>query len=143
LDDEGGGNNDKVSWSVTFTRSGSSTTMVKSVTANKAAARRRRRRRAGTRSGLRSTPSRQTEVIRGVVVPVPTDMPLGFQQRMNALRDSDRDEDVQELVALIFGPGVLDSGSTTAWAPASSASCAAGVSPTAAASRPRSVRRST
>lgn len=50
----------------------------------------------------------QTEVIRGVTVPVPSDMPLGFQQRVNALRDSDRDEDVQELVALIFGPGVLD-----------------------------------
>lgn len=30
LDDEGGGNNDKVSWGVTFTRSGSSSTMVKS-----------------------------------------------------------------------------------------------------------------
>jgi hypothetical protein len=30
LDDEGGGNNDKVSWGVAFTRSGASTTMVKS-----------------------------------------------------------------------------------------------------------------
>lgn len=49
-----------------------------------------------------------TETIRGVTVPVPTDLPLGFQQRMNALRDSDRDEDVQELVALIFGAGILD-----------------------------------
>lgn len=50
----------------------------------------------------------KTEVIRGVTVPVPSDMPLGFQQRANELRDSTRDEDVQELVAMIFGEGVLD-----------------------------------
>lgn len=50
----------------------------------------------------------QTEVIRGVTVPVPSDMPLGFQQRANELRDSTSDEDIQELVAMIFGPGVLD-----------------------------------
>lgn len=49
-----------------------------------------------------------TEVIRGVTVTVPTDLPLSFQQRMTALRDSERDEDVQELVSMIFGPGVLD-----------------------------------
>lgn len=49
-----------------------------------------------------------TETIRGVIVPVPTDLPLGFQQRMNQLKDSTRDEDVQELVTLIFGEGVLD-----------------------------------
>jgi hypothetical protein len=49
-----------------------------------------------------------TETIRGVTVPVPSDLPLGFQQRVNELRDSTRDEDVQELVALVFGAGVLD-----------------------------------
>lgn len=49
-----------------------------------------------------------TEVIRGVEVVVPTDLPLSFQMRMNALKDSDRDEDVRELVGLIFGAGVLD-----------------------------------
>lgn len=49
-----------------------------------------------------------TEVIRGVTVRVPTDLPLGFQQRVNELRDSTADEDVQELVALVFGAGVLD-----------------------------------
>jgi hypothetical protein len=49
-----------------------------------------------------------TETIRGVTVRVPSDLPLGFQQRMNELRDSSRDEDVRELVALVFGPGVLD-----------------------------------
>lgn len=49
-----------------------------------------------------------TVTIREVEVVVPTDLPLSFQQRMNALRDSERDEDVQELVSMIFGPGVLD-----------------------------------
>lgn len=49
-----------------------------------------------------------TEVIRGVTVPVPSDLPLSFQMRMNALKDSDRDEDIRELVGLIFGVGVLD-----------------------------------
>jgi hypothetical protein len=49
-----------------------------------------------------------TETIRGVTVRVPTDLPLGFQQRVNELRDSSADEDVQELVALVFGAGVLD-----------------------------------
>lgn len=55
-----------------------------------------------------NTTSAPTETIRGVTVPVPSDLPLGFQQRVNELRDSTRDEDVRELVALIFGPGVLD-----------------------------------
>lgn len=49
-----------------------------------------------------------TEVIRGVTVPVPSDLPLGFQQRVNELRDSSREEDLQELTGMIFGPGVLD-----------------------------------
>lgn len=48
-----------------------------------------------------------TEAIRGVTVPVPTDLPLGFKQRLNAVSGSDRDEDVHELVGLLFGPGVL------------------------------------
>jgi hypothetical protein len=52
--------------------------------------------------------ARTTEVIRGVTVPVPTDLPLIFKQRMTELQDSDRDEDVRELVALVFGEGVLD-----------------------------------
>lgn len=50
----------------------------------------------------------QTEVIRGVTVPVPSDLPLGFQQRANELKDSTSDADVQELTAMIFGEGVLD-----------------------------------
>lgn len=48
-----------------------------------------------------------TEVIRGVQVVVPTDLPLIFQQRANALKDSERDEDMHELVGLIFGDDVL------------------------------------
>jgi hypothetical protein len=49
-----------------------------------------------------------TEVIRGVEVAIPSDLPLGFQQRVNELKDSTADEDVRELVALIFGEGILD-----------------------------------
>jgi hypothetical protein len=49
-----------------------------------------------------------TEVIRKVTVRVPTDLPLMFQQRANELRDSTADDDVRELVALIFGEGILD-----------------------------------
>lgn len=55
-----------------------------------------------------NTKDQPTEVIRTVTVRVPSDLPLGFQQRVNQLKDSDRDEDVRELVALIFGEGVLD-----------------------------------
>jgi hypothetical protein len=50
----------------------------------------------------------RTETIRGVTVPVPADLPLNFQQRATALKDSERDEDVRELVGLIFGEGILD-----------------------------------
>lgn len=49
-----------------------------------------------------------TEVIRGVEVAIPSDLPLGFQQRANELRDSTSDDDIRELTAMIFGPGVLD-----------------------------------
>lgn len=55
-----------------------------------------------------NTSAQATETIRGVTVPVPSDLPLGFQQRVTQLQDSDRDEDVRELVGLIFGEGVLD-----------------------------------
>lgn len=49
-----------------------------------------------------------TEVIRGITVAVPSDLPLGFQQRVAQLQNSDRDEDVRELVGRIFGEGILD-----------------------------------
>lgn len=55
-----------------------------------------------------NTKDRPTETIRGVTVSVPNDLPLRFQQRINELRDSSRDEDLQELTAMIFGDGVLD-----------------------------------
>lgn len=48
-----------------------------------------------------------TEVIRGIEVRIPTDMPINFQQRASALRDSDREDDVNELVAGLFGDGVF------------------------------------
>lgn len=51
---------------------------------------------------------RQSEIIRGVSVPVPDDLPIRFRKRMIELQDSDRDEDVQELVGMIFGEGILD-----------------------------------
>lgn len=51
---------------------------------------------------------RRTETIRGVTVAVPSDLPLIFQQRANALRDSTDDNDMRELVGLIFGDDVLD-----------------------------------
>lgn len=44
-----------------------------------------------------------TEVIRGVEVEVPTDMPLILEQRVAELQDSEREEDVAELVTLLFG----------------------------------------
>lgn len=48
-----------------------------------------------------------TETIRGVVVPVPTDLPMLFQVRLDELRESERDEDMHELIGLLFGEGVL------------------------------------
>lgn len=50
----------------------------------------------------------RTEVIRGVEVQVPTDMPLAMERRIDELRESEAEEDVAELVALLFGDDVLD-----------------------------------
>ncbi|PNG20327.1 hypothetical protein [Streptomyces cahuitamycinicus] len=49
----------------------------------------------------------RTEVIRGVEVQVPTDMPLAMERRIEELRDSEREEDVAELVELLFGADVM------------------------------------
>ncbi|MET9954208.1 hypothetical protein ABZ135_22030 [Streptomyces sp. NPDC006339] len=49
-----------------------------------------------------------TEVIRGVTVRVPTDIPLVMEQRLKAIEDDASDEAVHEMVALLFGDGVLD-----------------------------------
>jgi hypothetical protein len=50
----------------------------------------------------------KTEVICGVEVLVPSDLPLGFSIRLNELQESESDEDVRELVALLFGEGALE-----------------------------------
>lgn len=49
-----------------------------------------------------------TEVIRGVVVPVPTDVPLILEQRLKELQDEESEEALQEMLSLLFGPTVLD-----------------------------------
>ncbi|MFH8619160.1 hypothetical protein ACH4E8_29420 [Streptomyces sp. NPDC017979] len=50
----------------------------------------------------------RTEVIEGVRVQVPTDVPFGFQERLADLSESSEREDVAELVDALFGPDVLD-----------------------------------
>lgn len=47
--------------------------------------------------------SGRTTVIRGVTVPVPADLPLAFELRADELRESTAEEDVRELVGLLFG----------------------------------------
>lgn len=49
----------------------------------------------------------RTEVIRGIEVPVPTNLPLALEKRATDLEDSERFEDYAELVGRIFGPDVL------------------------------------
>lgn len=49
----------------------------------------------------------RTEVIRGVEVQVPTDMPLVMERRIEELRESEAEEDVAELVSLLFGGDVM------------------------------------
>ncbi|MER8219689.1 hypothetical protein ABTZ58_03645 [Streptomyces sp. NPDC094143] len=50
----------------------------------------------------------RTTVIRGVEVPVPTDVPLAMEQRIEELQDSESKEDLAELLAMLFGQDVLD-----------------------------------
>lgn len=50
----------------------------------------------------------RTEVIRGVEVQVPTDMPLAMEKRIEELSDSEAEEDLAELIAMLFGADVLD-----------------------------------
>lgn len=49
-----------------------------------------------------------TEVIRGVEVRIPTDIPLAMQQRVKALEDSEAEDDIREMVGLLFSADVLD-----------------------------------
>lgn len=50
----------------------------------------------------------KTETICGVEVLVPSDLPLGFSIRLDELQASESEEDVRELVALLFGEGALE-----------------------------------
>ncbi|MFF9910615.1 hypothetical protein [Streptomyces sp. NPDC013457] len=49
-----------------------------------------------------------TETIRGVEVPIPTDVPLALEQRLKALESEDSEEAIREMVTLLFGEDVLD-----------------------------------
>lgn len=48
----------------------------------------------------------RTTVIRGIEVPVPGDMPMRLRRRIEELQDSESEEAVAELVALLFGQDV-------------------------------------
>lgn len=52
--------------------------------------------------------NRRTEVIRGIEVDVPYDLPLDFRARMEELSDSEDEDDVRELVAELYGENVMD-----------------------------------
>ncbi|MFF9844611.1 hypothetical protein [Streptomyces sp. NPDC013740] len=49
-----------------------------------------------------------TETIRGVEIQIPTDVPLAMEQRLKALEDSESEDDIREMVGLLFGADVLD-----------------------------------
>lgn len=49
-----------------------------------------------------------TEVIRGVEVTIPTDVPLAMEQRLKALESDDSEDGIREMVALLFGGDILD-----------------------------------
>lgn len=50
----------------------------------------------------------RTTVIRGVEVRVPTDVPLAMERRIEELRDSEAEEDLAELLSMLFGADVLE-----------------------------------
>lgn len=50
----------------------------------------------------------RTEIIEGVEVRVPTDVPFGVSARMGDLSESSAQEDFEELVAALFGPEVFE-----------------------------------
>lgn len=50
----------------------------------------------------------RTTVIRGVEVRVPTDVPMAMEQRIEELQDSERKEDLAELLSMLFGQDVLE-----------------------------------
>ncbi|MFD4264073.1 hypothetical protein ACFWR9_42325 [Streptomyces sp. NPDC058534] len=48
-----------------------------------------------------------TESIRGIDVRIPTDVPLAMETRLKDLHDSEAEDDLHELVALLFGEDVF------------------------------------
>lgn len=52
-------------------------------------------------------PAQRTETICGVEVLVPTDMPLNLMRRLEELEASEDEQDLHELVGLLFGEGAL------------------------------------
>lgn len=50
----------------------------------------------------------KTEIIRGVMVLVPHDLPIRFDRRLDQLKGSSSDEDLKALLADLFGADVLD-----------------------------------
>lgn len=50
----------------------------------------------------------RTEVIRGVAVEVPTDMPLILEQRVQELQESSDISDVAELLSILFGKDCIE-----------------------------------
>lgn len=49
-----------------------------------------------------------TEIIRGVKVRTPTDVPLAMQRRYQELEQSESEEALREMVALLFGDDLLE-----------------------------------
>lgn len=52
--------------------------------------------------------SGRTEVIRGIEVQVPSDVPLILERRIIELQDSEREEDIAELISLLFGTDCME-----------------------------------
>lgn len=50
----------------------------------------------------------RTETIRGITVTVPKDLPIAVEHRIEVLSESDKYDDMAELVALLFGVDALD-----------------------------------
>jgi hypothetical protein len=51
---------------------------------------------------------RETVDVEGVQVPVPADLPFGFQHRAEQLSASSSEEDVAELITMLFGPDIFE-----------------------------------
>ncbi|MFF3398241.1 hypothetical protein ACFYW6_06980 [Streptomyces sp. NPDC002659] len=49
-----------------------------------------------------------TETIRGIEVKTPTDVPLALELRIKDLEQSESEDDLRELITLLFGEDILD-----------------------------------